>query len=97
MEITSLRNPPITDLNKVTAKKIIQKGKIITADLVRPKPDRVKGEPIRLIYQNGELFIEISAIAEADAVEGKTFPVLNPATGKTVMAKYIGNGTAKIY
>ncbi|MDR3162458.1 MAG: flagella basal body P-ring formation protein FlgA [Helicobacteraceae bacterium] len=52
---------------------------------------------LKIIYQNGELFIEINAVAEADAVEGRTFPVLNPSTGKTVMAKYIGNGTAKIY
>ncbi|MDR2401248.1 MAG: flagella basal body P-ring formation protein FlgA, partial [Deferribacteraceae bacterium] len=60
-------------------------------------PDRVKGEPIRLIYKNGDLFIEINAVADGDAVEGKTFPVLNPATGKRVAARYLGNGTAQVY
>jgi flagella basal body P-ring formation protein FlgA len=97
LDITALRSTPLLELNKLVAKKTIQKGKIITAELTEPKPDRVKGEPIRLIYQNGELVIEINAIADGDAVEGKTFPVMNPVTGKTVTAKYLGNGTAKIY
>ncbi|MDR2104237.1 MAG: flagella basal body P-ring formation protein FlgA [Deferribacteraceae bacterium] len=96
-EITALRNPPIADLSDLTAKKAIQKGKIITEDLSLPKPDRVKGEPIQLIYKDGDLIIEISAVAAGDAVQGKIFPVLNPINSKIVNARYLGNGRAQIY
>jgi flagella basal body P-ring formation protein FlgA len=96
-DITGLRTPPLKDINGQMAKKVIQKGKILTADLAEAKPDRVKGEPIRLIYESGDLKIEINAVADGNAVEGKTFPVLNPITGKPVMARYIGNGTATVY
>jgi flagella basal body P-ring formation protein FlgA len=97
MDITGLRTPPLKDISGQIAKKVIQKGKILTADLAESKPDRIKGEPIRLIYESGDLKIEINAVADGNAVEGKTFPVLNPMTGKSVMARYIGNGTAKVY
>lgn len=97
VDVTNLRSPLQTDVKGMMVKRTIVKGKPITTDMVELKPERVKGDTIRLIYKTNDLNIEIAAIAEGNAVKGKTFPVKNPSSGKVLTAMYQGNGVATIY
>lgn len=97
VDVTNLRAPLQTDVKGMMVKRTVVKGKPITTDMVDTKPERVKGDTIRLIYKSNDLNIEIAAIAEGNAVKGKTFPVKNPSSGKVLTAMYQGNGVATVY
>ncbi len=97
VDVTNLRTPLLTDIKGMMVKRTTVRGKPITTDMVELKPERVKGDIIRLVYKSNDFKIEISAIAEGNAVKGKTFPVKNPSSGKVFTALYQGNGVATVY
>ncbi len=94
VDITGLNSALVQDIGGLVARKAIPRGKAITVDMTEQLPEKVKGDTIRLIYKSDDINIEIAAIAEGNAIAGKTFPVKNPQSGKVFMALYQGNGTA---
>jgi flagella basal body P-ring formation protein FlgA len=97
IDITNLRSPLASDITNCVAKRVVPRGKPITEDLAEVKPERLKGEPIRLIYNKDNLKLEITVIAEENAVTGRIFRVRNPISDVILVAKYIGGGTAVVY
>jgi flagella basal body P-ring formation protein FlgA len=97
IDITNLRSPLASDITNRIAKRAIPRGKPITEDLTEQKPERFKGEPIRLIYNKDNLKLEITVIAEENAVTGRNFRVRNPISNVVLIAKYIGGGMAVVY
>ena len=97
VDVTGLKGNLALEIDGMIAKRTVPKGKAITSDMLENRPERVKGDPIRLIYDNSVIKIEIAVIAEGNAVPGKTFPVKNPVSDKVFMALYQGDGTAVVY
>lgn len=94
LDVTNLRGTLVKDPAGLVASKSLVRGKALTEDMVGSKPERIKGDPILLVYNDGTIRLEIMAIAEGNAVVGKTFPVKNPSSGKVFTAVYRGNGVA---
>ena len=97
IDVTNLRGTLVTDPADIIASKSINRGKVLTTDLVSARPDRTKGDAILLTYNDSTIKLEITGIAEGNAVIGKTFPVRNPSSGKVFSAIYQGNGRAVVH
>jgi flagella basal body P-ring formation protein FlgA len=96
VDTTNLRHALVKDPLDLIALKSINKGVALTSDMVKEKPDLMKGETVQLLYNSGRVFLEITAIAYTDAVTGKAFQVKNPDSGKVFSALYQGNGVAVV-
>ncbi|MDR2885076.1 MAG: flagellar basal body P-ring formation chaperone FlgA [Deferribacteraceae bacterium] len=94
VDVTNLRGTLVKDLKGLTVSRAVSKGRTLTTDMTEGLPERKKGDQVLLVYNDGTIKLEISAIAEGDAVVGKSFPVKNPISGKVFSAVYKGNGIA---
>ncbi|GAB7140456.1 hypothetical protein RsTz2092_04050 [Deferribacterales bacterium RsTz2092] len=94
IDVTSLKSELVMDIPKLRASRALAKGKPLTADVTAPRPERVKGDAILLVYNTGTIQLEVAGVAEGEAIQGKTFPVKNSISGKTFNAVYQGDGRA---
>jgi flagellar basal body P-ring formation protein FlgA len=88
-EITYLSNKlvgPHQMLGKMVS-RAVPEGAMITRDILTVEKVVKKGDPVRLLVQEGPFEIEISAVAEKDGQEGDTIKV--KTNQKSVMARVI--------
>ncbi len=96
VDVTNLRGELLKNPKGLIAARAFPKGRAVTMDMAELKPERVKGDTVLIVYNNGNIKLEISGIAEGNAVVGKSFPVRNPVSGVVLSAVYEGNGRAVV-
>ena len=96
IDVTNLRTPLVKDLTDMIAARSATKGKVLTMDMVQPRPEKKKGDAVVLIYDKGSIKLEIECVAEGNAVPGNTLAVRNPSSGKVINATYMGDGFAVV-
>lgn len=92
IEVTNLRSSLITDAKGLIASKMIGPGRPVTEELAAPMPALKKGQPVRIVFNNGSIKIETAGVIETDAFLGKTVQVRNVASQKVITANYVGAG-----
>lgn len=95
VEITNLKSKLVLNPEKMVAMRAMPQGKVITADLMQEKPVLKKGEPVKIVYNNGKLKIEARGVVEENAMPGRPVAVRNVSSQKVISANYIGNGIVK--
>ncbi|MDR0454850.1 MAG: flagellar basal body P-ring formation chaperone FlgA [Deferribacteraceae bacterium] len=96
IDVSNLRGELLKEPKDQVASRSFPKGRVLTTDMVEPRPERVKGDTVLIIYNKGNVRLEISGIAEGNAVIGKSFLVRNPSSGAVLSAIYEGNGRAVV-
>jgi len=96
VDVTNLRGKLLKDPTGQIALRALPKGRVLTKDMASPRPERVKGEAVLIVFSKGSIKLEISGVAEEDAVVGKSFLVRNPSSGIVLSAIYEGNGRAVV-
>jgi len=95
IDITNIRAKLLSDFDNLIAARVIPKGKVISADLVKIKPSALKGDMIKIVFEMNGIKLETVGILEENAFIGKPVLVKNKDTSKIIMTQYIGNGVAK--
>lgn len=95
VEITNLKSQLVMNPEKMVAVRAMPQGKILTSDLIQEQPALKKGEPVKIVYNNGILKIEAQGVVEENAMPGKPVAVRNISSQKIISANYIGNGVVQ--
>ncbi len=75
-----------------TARRDFLPGDVITERGIVPNFAVKKNQPVRVVYRNGAIKVELLGIALQDGVVGNIIKVKNPSTGKVLICKVTGNG-----
>ncbi len=96
MEITNLRERPVTDLSKLDglrAGRNLKRGRILTAGDLEVIPDIENGRDVSIVYTDGLCRISAEGRSLQSGIAGEYIKVRNKASGKVIMARVI-DGTA---
>ncbi len=85
----------IDDILGKRAKRLIKKDRIIKQFDVIPDFKVFKNRPVKVIYANGAIKIEMMGIALKNGAIGDIIEVKNISTGKKLLCKVIGNGVVE--
>lgn len=77
------------------AKRTLRAGEVLTEEMLEPIPLVSKGSRVLLRATYGGVQVATAAVAESDGALGDVIPVVNIASGKTVHAYVIGQGTVE--
>ncbi len=84
--------PPKEVIGKV-AKETIRKDSLIKERMVLPNYLVKKGKPVKILYRNKGIYIELMGIAMENGVLGNIIRVKNVSTGKVLLCKVTGRNT----
>ncbi len=85
----------LTSVIGATAKKSFLPGEVIKVSNIEPNFAVRKDQPVRVVYRNGTIRIELLGISLQDGVRGDIIKVKNPSTGKVILCRVTGNGTVE--
>jgi|GEM_PF-1321160 flagella basal body P-ring formation protein FlgA len=92
VDITNLRDEPVENPDKYISNRVIASGRILDKSMVMKKPDILKGEKVKIIFNEDNLRVSTEGILQEHAYIGKIVRVENTSSGKIISGKYIGNG-----
>lgn len=86
----------VNNANGMVVRRSFQRGHIIDENFLK-RPNVVKyGQPLKLILDNGQLSMSVSAKARGAGAVGDVIPVLIGRTNKKVMAQIVDSATARM-
>ena len=83
---------PIEELELV---RLLKQGEALTADVVRRRPEVVRGDVLELIVHAGAVVLRTAARAEADGAIGGTIPLRNLETGRRIVGRILTRNSAE--
>jgi flagella basal body P-ring formation protein FlgA len=92
MDVTNLREQPVTNLDEVTgtwAKRNIRKGTILTLPAMESIPDVQIGREVLIVYDDGLCRVTAPGIAMQDGSNGDYIRIKNKSTNKVITGKVI--------
>jgi len=98
MEVTTLRERPLTDPNQLVGSRAgrnLRIGTIVTSGDLEVVPDIENGRDIAIVYTDGHCRISAEGRALQSGVAGEYIKVKNKGSGKVVLARVV-DGTAVV-
>ena len=78
-----------------TAKRSFLPGDVITERGIVPNFAVKKNQPVKVVYRDGAIRVELLGIALQDGVVGNIIKVKNPSTGKVLLCRVVGSGVVE--
>lgn len=99
MDVTTLREQPITSINDVLglrAKRNLKLGQILTSKAVELIPDVEPGREVAIVYTNGLCRISATGVVMQEGMAGDYIKVKNKSSGKMVIARVVDPGAVAV-
>jgi flagella basal body P-ring formation protein FlgA len=99
MDVTTLREQPITSINDVLglrAKRNLKLGQILTSQAVELIPDVEPGREVAIVYTNGLCRISATGVVMQEGMAGDYIKVKNKSSGKMVIARVVDHGAVVV-
>jgi flagella basal body P-ring formation protein FlgA len=99
MDVTTLREQPITSINDVLglrAKRNLKLGQILTSKAVELIPDVEPGREVAIVYTNGLCRISATGVVMQEGMAGDYIKVKNKSSGKMVIARVVDHGAVVV-
>ncbi|ADR18361.1 flagella basal body P-ring formation protein FlgA [Calditerrivibrio nitroreducens] len=88
VEVTNLKDDLFLNNFDAIAIQPIPKNRVITLKMVRQMPEKMKGEKVKVIYNNGTIVLEFEAVLMDDAYKGGRVSVKNLSSDKVLTGIY---------
>ncbi|MGC9061202.1 flagella basal body P-ring formation protein FlgA [Calditerrivibrio sp.] len=88
VEITNLKDELFLNDFDAIATQPIPKNRVITLKMLRHMPEKLKGEKVKVIYNNGTIVLEFEAVLMDDAYKGGRVSVKNLSSDKVLTGIY---------
>lgn len=99
MDVTTLREQPVTSINDVLglrAKRNLKLGQILTSKAVELIPDVEPGREVAIVYTNGLCRISATGVVMQEGMAGDYIKVKNKSSGKMVIARVVDHGAVVV-
>ncbi len=99
MDVTTLREQPITSINDILglrAKRNLKLGQILTSKAVELIPDVEPGREVAIVYTDGLCRISATGVVMQEGMAGDYIKVKNKSSGKVVIARVVDPGAVAV-
>jgi flagella basal body P-ring formation protein FlgA len=99
MEVTSLREQPVTSLDGILgyrSKRNLSGGQILTSEAVEPVPDIEVGREVSILFKGESFTITTHGQAMQTGWHGQLIRVRNGSSGKVILARVSGTNEVDV-